>query len=251
VKTLRTTARLAIAALAVAGLGAAALALPATTAGADPGRGNPAPIKRVAHGTSLNWSGYAATGGAFTQVSAHWTQPSVACGANETSYSSVWAGIDGDGSNTVEQTGTDADCSSGSPQYYAWYEMYPKYPVYLNAPVRPGDQLSASVTTSGGGQFSLSISDTTQGWTFNTRQRLRSALLYSAEVIVEAPSSRSGVLPLANFGTVNVSASMANGQHLGAFNPEMLTMVTSGGTVKAQPSNLSNGTDFSVTWKHA
>jgi Peptidase A4 family len=254
-KALRTsTARLAIAALTAAGLSIALAAAPATTAGADSGHGNPVPLKRVGHGTSLNWSGYAAKASpnTFNQVSARWTQPSVSCGAGETSYSSVWAGLDGDGSNTVEQTGTDADCSSGSPQYYAWYEMYPKYPVYLNLTVRPGDQLSAAVTYSRG-SFTLTISDATAArpWTFTTTQRLRSAQLLSAEVIVEAPSSRSGVLPLANFGTVSITASTANGQHLGAFSPEMLTMVASDGTVKAQPSSLANGTDFSVTWKHA
>ena len=42
-------------------------------------------------------------------------------------YSSVWVGIDGYSSNTVEQIGTEQDVSAnGKTSYYAWYEMYPQ-----------------------------------------------------------------------------------------------------------------------------
>src|SRR5437763_284727 len=124
------------------------------------------PNHKVTNSTSTNWSGYAATGNRFTSVSASWTEPTVVCSG--TAYSSFWVGLDGDTSNTVEQTGTSADCSGGTPQYYAWYEMYPKYPTNLRGTVRPGDKLSASVTTDGRGGFTLTISDSTQGWTNTT-----------------------------------------------------------------------------------
>jgi hypothetical protein len=207
----------------------------------------------VTHSDSLNWSGYAAVPGTFTEASATWTQPAVTCASNETSYSSVWVGIDGDGSSTVEQTGTEADCSSGQARYYAWTEMYPKFPSVVSSNVSAGDQLSAKVTTSRG-FFTLVITDSSKGWSFTTTAKRNSAALYSAEVIVEAPSSRSGVLPLADFGTVNISAAMANNSPIGGFAPNLdtLTMVTSGGTVKAKPSSLSSsGTAFSVAWQHA
>src|SRR5262245_7033344 len=64
---------------------------------------------RITNSTSSNWSGYAVTGGRYTSVSASWTEPSVSCSG--TAYSSFWVGLDGDTSGTVEQTGTDADCS--------------------------------------------------------------------------------------------------------------------------------------------
>jgi hypothetical protein len=70
-------------------------------------------------------------------------------------------------------------------------------------------------------------------------------------VIAEAPSSSGGVLPLTNFGTANFSAAMANGQAIGSFKPDKITMATSSGTVKASPSSLSGGTAFSVAWKHS
>lgn len=203
---------------------------------------------RITNSTSSNWSGYAVTGGRYTSVSASWTEPSVSCSG--TAYSSFWVGLDGDTSSTVEQTGTDADCSGSTPQYYAWYEMYPKYPVNLSGTVKPGDHLSASVTTDGNGSFTLTITDSTQGWTNTTKAKLHSAALASAEVIAEAPSSRSGVLPLANFGSVGFSASTVNGVAMNTLSGLDPITMQSGNTVKAQPSSMSNGS-FTVTWKHS
>jgi hypothetical protein len=203
---------------------------------------------RLTNSTSTNWSGYAVTGSRYTSVSASWTEPSVSCSG--TAYSSFWVGLDGDTSGTVEQTGTDADCSGSTPQYYAWYEMYPKYPVNLSGTVRPGDHLSASVTTNGSGAFTLTITDSTQGWTNTTNARLKSASLASAEVIAEAPSSRSGVLPLANFGSVGFSGATVNGVSMDTLSGLDPITMASGSMVKAQPSNMSNGS-FTVTWKHS
>src|SRR3954469_3190845 len=222
-----------------------AAAISATAGGAAPRMWH-GPMHMRTNSTSTNWSGYAVTGGRFTSVSASWTQPTAKCSG--TAYSSFWVGLDGDTSNTVEQTGTDADCSGSTPRYYAWYEMYPKFPVNFSNPVRPGDHMSASVTTNGSGSFTLTISDSTQGWTRTTTARLKSAKLASAEVIAEAPSSSGGVLPLANFGTASFSAAKANGALLTATTPHIdpITM-QSGSTVKAQPSGISSGA-FSVTW---
>ena len=225
-----------------------AAALSATAGGAAPslrhGR-----MHRITNSTSTNWSGYAVTGSRFTSVSSSWTEPTATCSG--TAYSSFWVGLDGDTSGTVEQTGTDADCSGNTPQYYAWYEMYPKFPVNLKGTVKPGDHLSASVTTNGSGQFTLTITDSTQGWSNTTNARLKSAKLASAEVIAEAPSSSGGVLPLANFGTVSFSGASANGALLTSSTPHIdpITM-QSGSTVKAQPGSISSGS-FSVQWKHS
>src|SRR5437899_2952963 len=71
---------------------------------------------------STNWSGFAVTGSGVTDAKGSWIVPSVTC-SSSTTYSSYWVGIDGYSSNTVEQTGTDSDCSSGHGVYYAWYEF--------------------------------------------------------------------------------------------------------------------------------
>jgi Peptidase A4 family len=234
-----------------AALACALLVYPAT-AGARVASHGPLqlnPNKKISQSTSSNWSGYSAVNGRYTSVSATWKQPTASC-TSATTYSSFWVGLDGDGSNTVEQTGTSADCSGGVAKYYAWYEMYPKFPVNLSLNVRPGDSLSGSVTTDGSGHFTLTIKDTTTGQTFSTNQHLSHAKLASAEAIAEAPSGSGGVLPLTNFGTVNFSSTLVNGQPIGNFSPDKIDMV-SGSTVKAQTSALSGGTAFSVAWKHS
>ena len=233
---------------ALVGVLVIAAALSAAAGGATPSRWH-GPMHKLTNSTSTNWSGYAVTGGRYTRVSAAWTEPKATCSG--TAYSSFWVGLDGDTSNTVEQTGIDADCSGSTPQYYAWYEMYPKFPVNLGGKVAPGDKLSASVTTNGSGSFTLTITDSTQGWTNTKTARLKSAKLASAEVIAEAPSSSGGVLPLANFGTVSFTGATVNGNVLtsGTSGLDAITM-QSGSTVKAQPGTISNGS-FSVTWKHS
>jgi Peptidase A4 family len=233
---------------ALVGVLAIAAALSATAGGATQSMRH-GPIHMRTNSTSTNWSGYAVTGGYYTSVSSSWTQPAASC--TGTAYSSFWVGLDGDTSSTVEQTGTDADCSGSTPQYYAWYEMYPKFPVNYNNPVSPGDHMSASVTTNGSGSFTLTISDSTKGWTRTTSARLKSAKLKSAEVIAEAPSSSGGVLPLANFGTVGFSGATVNGSVLtsSTLGLDKITM-QSGSTVKAQPGSMSSGS-FSVVWKHS
>jgi hypothetical protein len=210
--------------------------------------GQRGPIKKVTQSTSTNWAGYAATGGGFTTVTSHWTQPTASC-TSATTYSSFWVGLDGDGSSTVEQTGTSADCGGGHPSYYAWYEMYPKYPVNLSLVVRPGDSLTGTVSVGSHGRYTLTLHNNTTGASFSTTQKGHGSN-YSAEAIAEAPSSRSGVLPLTNFGTVNFSSTLVNGQPIGNLNPDRINMV-SGSTTKAQTSTLSGGTAFSVAWKHA
>lgn len=127
--------------------------------------------------------------------------------------------------------------------------MFPADPVTYSNPVQPGDAMSASVTTSGDGTFTLTLADQTQGWNQVTTQTSATAQLGSAEVIAEAPSSTTGVLPLSDFGTANFSAATVNGAPIGN-NADLseLTMVSAGGVTEATPSALTSGNAFSVTW---
>jgi hypothetical protein len=202
--------------------------------------------------TSSNWSGYAATGGtgAFSSVSASWVEPTAHCSSG-TQYSAFWVGLDGYSSTTVEQTGTEADCSGSTPVYAAWWEMYPGASHNFSSTVRPGDNLSASATYIGGGKYTLKISDSTEGWSHTLTKSLASGKRSSAEVIVEAPccTGSGGVLPLANFGTMSFTNSLANGSAIGNSNPTEIIM-QSGSTQKDSISALSGGTNFSATWLH-
>ena len=233
--------------LVVAG---ALFALVPATAQAAPLRLHGAPNHKIGHSTSTNWSGYAVTGhGPYNSVSASWTQPAVNCAKTPTAYSSFWVGLDGDTTGTVEQTGTEADCSSGSPSYYAWYEMYPKFPVNYSNPLSPGDSMHASVTYIGSGTYRLTLKDATKGWTQTTQRRLKSARRGSAEVIAEAPSSSGGVLPLADFGSANFSGSKVNGSSMATLpGLDPITMKSSSGQVEAKPSAMSSSGSFTDTW---
>jgi hypothetical protein len=205
-----------------------------------------------AHGqtnaTSSNWSGYAVHSGTYKSVSASWTEPTGKCsGSSGHDYASFWVGLDGYSTNSVEQTGTDTDCRSGSPVYYGWYEMFPKGSVNINKPMKPGDNISASVVFNGGGAFTLTLKDTTQGWTATENKSLASAKRGSAEVIIEAPSSQSGELPLADFGTAHFTASKVDGSNIGSLHPTKITMVI-GSKHLDKISALSGGANFSGTW---
>ncbi len=207
---------------------------------------------------STNWSGYAVTGsnGAFTSVSASWTEPTATCsssgrGRSSDSYAAFWVGLDGYSSDSVEQTGTDSDCSGRTAEYYGWYEMYPAYPVDFSNTVKPGDAMNASVTFSGTETYTLVLHDATQGWTQTIVKNQSGLDRSSAEVITEAPSSSSGVLPLADFGTVNYSVSAANGTSLGTQSPVQIIMVNNSGQDKDSTSSVSSAGAFSNTWLRA
>jgi hypothetical protein len=239
---------------AVVILSALSVAAPAAGAAARGGAAiRVAPNHKVSQSTSTNWAGYAAINSTFSSVSSTWTQPTASCTKTQT-YSSFWVGLDGYSSGSVEQTGTDADCSSaGVPSYYAWYEMYPKFPVNLSPttyPVSPGNTMHASVVFGGGHSFTLTISNSSRGWTFTTNQKSGKAARSSAEVIAEAPSSSGGVLPLTNFGVVNFTNSTADGRSLSTFTTDRIDMV-SGTTTKATTGSISSSGAFSVTWRHA
>ena len=210
----------------------------------------------VAHGgpanaaSSTNWSGYAATGRTFTSVSASWTEPTGTC-SGSAKYSSFWVGLDGYNSSTVEQTGSEVDCSGSTAEYYSWYEMYPAYPVNFSNTVRPGDHFTGSVTVSGS-SYTLKLSDTTRGWSHTVTKTLAGAANSSAEVIAEAPccTASGGILPLAHFSPVTFTGTKANGANLSTFGPTRIIMVNNSGQAKDSISALS-GNSFTATWLRA
>lgn len=226
----------------------AATLQPAGVSAAGEGAGEamqaPALISRR---TTLNWSGYASRTGPFSSVSASWVEPRVTCSSKST-YSAFWVGLDGYDSRTVEQTGTSLDCDRGRPLYFGWYEMFPRSPVNFARSIARGDLMSASVVASGK-TFVLTLIDRTRGWTERVMQSAPKAKRRSAEVVVEAPWSGS-VLPLADFGAVNFYAAKANGRPLGWSAPQQVIMATKSGVIKAEPSRLSDGENFSDVWKH-
>lgn len=232
----------------VGGLVAGPLLLAGAAAGVAQAAGSASagPLQRDGSFTSDNWAGYAVTSGPYTSVSASWVQPTATCGTVPTA-ASFWVGLDGDGSSTVEQTGTTADCVAGVAVYHAWWEMFPASEVDYRAIVDAGDVMKASVTASGT-TFALTIADTTRGWTRTVHQSAPSAARASAEVIAEAPAIGTVLQPLTSFGTVTFRSAHVDGAPIG--NVSTIITMAAGGVVKAQPSTLVAGQRFSVTWQH-
>ena len=246
------------------------VAVPAASAATD-----------VQQASSENWAGYVVGGSGssneqFKSVSGSWVQPTAKCTTGQ-SYSAFWIGLGGSGqSNSLEQDGTEADCSaSGSPSYFAWYEMVPKAPVKVNMAIHPGDHMSSKVTVSGS-NVSFWLADETTGATFSQTFQMSNPDTSSAEWIAEAPSSCNGgvsnctPLSLADFGTAqfsNASATDTNGHtgsisdpnwsaaavtlspgasNMGFANYDPTAQTDSAG---ATPSGLSSdGSSFSVAW---
>jgi hypothetical protein len=222
-------------------------------------------IDNITVSDSTNWSGYAVTGSSFTQAKGSWTVPTVNCTKTPNTYAAFWVGIDGWTSTTVEQTGTDSDCSGKTPSYYAWYEFYPKGSVLISSiSVAPGNKMSAEVSYSGT-EFTITITNETTGKSFSKSSRVSGAKRSSAEWIAEAPccTNAGGILPLADFGTVDLgddytgisgTNDATDSSVSGPINDfgtgvQEAIMVSTSGVNEAVPSALtSDGSSFTVTW---
>jgi hypothetical protein len=249
---LAALAALAAAVLACATLAGVAPAAPRIDSAAanivSAPRINPSGAHGASNNVSRNWSGYSASGGIYTSVTATWKQPAVVARATQ-SYAAFWVGLDGDGSSTVEQIGTLGYTYGGVAYYAAWYEMYPA-PMYqiTSVRIRPGDVVTATVRSTGSTSFRLSLQDQTTGRSATIDLSSSTAQRASAEVIAEAPADNSGVLPLATFGLATFSGCAVDGGSLAAAGPSSIDMVDSGGSVIAATSELSaDGTAFTVT----
>ena len=215
-------------------------------------------LRHVGASTSTNWAGYAALKGSkqFTKVSGKWVQPAVDCSTTPNSYSVFWVGLDGYSDGTVEQDGSEADCVGTTAVYTVWWEMYPTNSIQTVFSINAGDAIVSKVSYKGG-TFTMTVKDKTSGRHFTQRAGCSSCQRSSAEWIAEAPSA-GGVLPLADFGTVDFTASKAGVQgHSGTITDpswtyDEITMVSSHNSskVKAQPGPLDgSGKSFDVTWE--
>ena len=273
----RTCLRTALAALALALLAslpaaAVARALPAPVltrrvSSAPFIRVTPPPgLRALALGAPIlgtNWAGYASVTSVNSPASnsvsdavGTWVVPTVTAGPTD-AYCADWIGIDGFASGSVEQLGTEEDSIGGSPYYAAWWEMYPAGSVTINSMhISPGDTMTAEVRWVSGNTFFLTMTDVTTGFTFSTTRTLTTtAARSSAEWIHEAPSSNSGVLPLAQttrcvFSSCNATVNGSSGAINSPLWQNAAMWIVSGSNsslVLADTSALNGaGTGFSV-----
>jgi len=234
---------------------------------------------------SSNWSGYAITGVGstanvastamnFSDVTATWVQPTASCTPGQNTSAAIWVGLGGYtvGANSLEQTGTSADCSNtGKATYYAWYELVPATSVTLKLKIFAGDTITSSVLIKGT-DVVVQVKNRTRHTVFTKHLKMATPDLTSAEWIAEAPSECSvtgfcRTVPLTNFGSITFSkiAALGNGQGGTLTGPGWeatpIQLVprarrffgdlnaSASSTAGASPANLTpDGSGFTVNW---
>jgi hypothetical protein len=202
---------------------------------------------------STNWSGYVipAGPGAFTAITGCWQVPTVSSTPGNT-YSSTWIGIDGFVNNDPDliQTGTDQVWYQGSAQYSAWWEILPGPPAtetqITSLTITPGDAMCASIVKGSGTNWTIRLSDTTTGKSFNTVQSY-SAPQTSAEWIVEAPTVGGVQANLANYGQVTFDGTV-NGTDPGLDYNDGIAMVQQSSPVSTPSNPNAAGDGFTLEY---
>ena len=122
-------------------------------------------------------------------------------------YSSLWPGIDGNGSADVLQAGVEVDsyCRNYSTQsfYSAWIEWYPYSETQVSIPaIGPGDLVYVQVwnTSPTTGYASIANLSTLQGATYNLTAPPGTSLVgNSVEWVIERPGVNGGLATLTNY----------------------------------------------------
>ena len=199
--------------------------------------------------SSSNWSGYAASGGTFTAVSATWVVPSVS--GSSTGADATWVGIGGLQSRDLIQAGTQAMVDgSGAVEYTSWIEMLPQSSREVPLAITAGDSVTVSIAQQSGNDWLISMKNNTTGGTYNVTVQYASSNS-SAEWVQEAPSIGRGLVSLDQFGVVKFSgaSAMRDGKtmSLAALGAKAITMINGQGQALAQPSSIGNdGSSFTV-----
>lgn len=228
---------------------------------------------------STNWAGYVITGaaGSISDVKMSWVVPSVSCSFLSETYSAEWVGIDGAGTNTVEQIGTSSNCGLLGASYSAWYEFYPASSVSISGTVKAGDIISAQVSYSAG-LYNVLITDHTENWSFHTAGTVSGSEDATAEWIVERPTlcdilGICSLSSLANFGefytgpkytllpssqsdVATISGKTGSIASFSSAKGDSVYEVTMYSTNSptyplASPSSLVHGKSFTMTWDAA
>jgi hypothetical protein len=220
--------------------------------------------------SSANWDGYAVTpnsaGTTYNHVQAQWVQPAVTCDPSKSVENAVfWVGLDGWGSNSVEQGGTLANCQNGTAQYETWWEMWPFNGLATVFAINAGDTIQASVTyTPSTSMFDIEVKDVTSGKTLSEvlpcQPGMSGCVRTSAEVISEDPGGGSdvdGLFYLPHYNPITytgASVTDASG-HTGtlsdpAWQQNQITEISSQNVTKQTTSALSSGgASFTTMWQ--
>lgn len=199
---------------------------------------------------SLNWSGYVATGGKFTEIEGTWVVPEVQAG-RAGDAEATWVGIGGVLTRDLIQAGTQAIAVDGdSIVYQAWIELLPAPSVEIPLIVRPGDVMQVSIRELDTDLWNITIKNLTRNRTFSKSVAYRSSYS-SAEWVEEMPTGVYDHITLADFGAVYFAGgkTVKDGEELtiAQAGAKRLSMVNLDAEMLAEPSHLSaDGAGFSV-----
>ncbi len=226
----------------------------------DPGTKH---VGATAHGAptaSLNWAGQVDTGSApagtgaaagtvFSAVAGYWHVPSVTATAGPGNVS-TWIGIGGVGTTRLIQTGTTVTVSGGTVHYFAWVELLPTAPVYVDAVVHPGDAMEAFIKERAIGLWQIEIEDVTQGWRAETATvRYTAGPQTTAEWITERPLTvASGKFTtLADFGSTRFTHLLVTGTKMTVASLSSIYMTNTATVVIAYPGSPTSSTTGNFT----
>lgn len=202
--------------------------------------------------TSANWSGYLAANGSFSAITGSWVVPSVTGVSGVTTADSAWIGIGGVTSGDLIQVGTEDQVSpTGQVFNAAFYELLPDSAITIpSISVSAGDTMIASLKQTSLNQWTITITDQTNGQSFTLNTTYASSDS-SAEWIEEDPSySFRRQVPFDNFHSISFSSGTTtlneNTITIPNSNAEPVTMLDRFGNPIATPSALT-GSGFSVT----
>jgi hypothetical protein len=197
---------------------------------------------------SSNWSGYVELNGPFTSVTGTFSVPSLVPGTPNDDLLAEWVGIDGgNGDNSLIQAGFNETPDPSNPNdtdIQPWWEILPSAETFITTvQIRAGDQVTVDIAQISGTQWSITLTDDTDGQSFNI-DRSYSGPASTAEWIVEALTVSGKVATLAPYAPV---VSFSNlGFSAGTTKLQEVVMVQDGDQVST-PSVLSaNG--FNVAY---
>jgi hypothetical protein len=217
--------------------------------------------------TSSNWSGYnlgyLSTNTLYSSISGTWVVPTATQHAKgQAEHGATWIGIGGgclntsctETDSTLIQAGTEQDVSkAGKASYSAWYELIPATSTTENIAVHPGDTINCSISSTSSGEWTITLTDTTDGQHF-TESTAYSSDETTAEWIVETPvvvgTGGSGLAALPNLGRVHFTKADVNGKAAALQAVDAMELIDSSNKPIATPSSPNKaGTAFyDCTW---
>jgi hypothetical protein len=243
-------------------------------------------VERPVVGTegSANWSGFELRGnaGSYSWAEGLWTVPDVSSfgEVGVQTYSSLWVGLDGDGTTDLVQAGTAQQSVAFEipilgqlvpfdfASYWAWTEFLPQQPTMQqvsSVPVAVGDEVFVYVVV-GDGLLSPNLNgsdgifwiqnDTTGLYTFVRTPRGTTNVVGSEAVwIMERPTIYPNGIPtyatLADYGAATLSAAYAGTDTTNIAygnGPEIQITMTNGPDVLSTVTPLSS-TSMQFNWK--